>query len=312
MADENGAVQQQAQEDQNQTNTDECTEFIRDPILDTEEMKKMFVGGITIDAKDEEVKEFFENVCPGNKVTDTVVIRKEGEKKSHFGFVTFETSEMVDEVLLKRSELTFKSRNLDVNRAVPKGNTQPGAHDKTKKLFIANLPKHDCNEDELRKYFEQRHPKKYGVIESVQLIKKKDDAGNKMEENKGYGFIMVSSEDMADKMAIEHQNFDFKGRRIELKKSVPTGGDGGKRGGKRGGGGGGGQQNYGGAGFHNQAGGYGGGYGGWGGQDYYNQGYDYSGYGYGGYGAGGYGGGYGAPPAARGGRGGRGGRYTPY
>ena len=41
-----------------------------------------------------------------------------------------------------------------------------------------------------------------------------------MEENKGYGFVIVSSEDMADKMAIQHATFEFKGRRVELKKSV--------------------------------------------------------------------------------------------
>ena len=47
--------------------------------------------------------------------------------------------------------------------------------------------------------------------------------GNKTEENKGFGFVMVSSEDMADKMAIQHATFEFGGRKIELKKSSPPG-----------------------------------------------------------------------------------------
>merc|ERR1712080_412616 len=141
-----------------------------------------------------------------------------------------ESSEMVDEVLLKRKELVFNGKNLEVNRAVPKSSTSPGAHEKTKKLFIANLPKTGCTEDELKKYFEDRHDSKYGTIESIELIKKKDDAGNKLEENKGFGFVMVSSEDMADKMSIQHATFDFGGRKIELKKSVPTTEGGGGRG----------------------------------------------------------------------------------
>jgi len=284
---------------------DQEAEVVRDPIVDEEEMKKLFVGGVTTDSTDDELKAFFEEMS-GGSVIDNVIIRKDSDKKSHFGFVTFETSELVDEVLLKRDILKFKDRSLDVNRAVPKNNTTAGAHEKTKKLFIANLPKFNCSEDDLMKYFECRHPiKKYGTIENIQLIKKKDEHGNKLEENKGFGFIMVSSEDMADKMAIQHATFEFGGRKIELKKSVPTGEGGGKR---RGGGrGGGGHQMYG-------QGGYGpnyayGGYGGeWGG---YGQGYPPQGYGYGDYNYG-YGGGYAQPGGGRGGRGGAGGRYRPY
>jgi len=284
---------------------EETKEYICDPICDTEEMKKMFVGGISPESKDEDLKTFFEEIS-GGPVTDHIVIRKDTDKKSHFGFVTFETSEQLDEVLLKRQELNFNSRLLDVNRAVPKNNASPGAHDKTKKLFVANLPRFNCSEEELKQYFEERHNPKYGTIESVQLIKKKDEEGNKMEENKGYGFVVVSSEDMADKMAIQHASFDFGGRKIELKKSVPTTQGGGNKGG-RGRGNAGGQQ----AGYNGGGGGY-------------NQGYAadwsaYGAYGPGGYGAGaydyyggGYGGGYAAPQAARGGRGGGRGRFTPY
>lgn len=267
-------------------------EFIRDPILDTEEMKKIFVGGIALDCTDDELKQFFEE-SSGGIVTDHVIIKKDTDKKSHFGFVTFDTSELVDEVLLKRESLKLKDRQLDVNRAVPKNNTTEGAHERTKKLFIANLPK-DCSEDELKKYFEKRHPSKYGKIESLQLIKKKDDKGNKLPENKGYGFITVSTEDMGDKMAIQHSTFEFGGRKIELKKSVTTGGKN-RRGGRGGGGGpmhGGGNFNY----------SYGGGYGGdWSGYG----GYPYGGYDY--YGGGGYGAQY---PPRRGGAGR--GRFTPY
>merc|ERR1719209_910317 len=110
------------------------------------------------------------------------------------------------------------------------------------------------------KYLKARHPSKYGTIESVQLIKEKNPAdGSRTEVNRGYGFIFVSSEDMADKMSIQHANFTFGGRKIELKKNVVgAGGDGSQgrgrgRGGMRGARGGGQFQGY---------GGYDGGYGG--------------------------------------------------
>jgi len=293
-------------------------QFVRDESLDTEEMKKVFIRNIPSDVQDAEFKSFLEGLC-GGPIADLQVVRKD-EKKSLFGFATFETSELVDELLLQRDSLTFNGKQLEANRAVPKTNTWIGAHEKTKKLFIANLPK-DTKEDDLMAYLVARHPTKYGTIESIQLIKEKNPDGSKTDINKGYGFVFVSSEDMADKMAIQHANFTFGGRKIELKKSVPSGsGEGGRgrgrgRGGERGGRGGrgGGQfQGY---------GGYAGGDGGYGGQWATDQ---YAG-GYGGYDggfAGGYGGGfggYGAPAmaGAGGGRGrGRGGaqgnRFQPY
>lgn len=234
--------------------------------------------------------------------------------------MTFQTSEQVDDVLLSRGKLSFNGKELDVNRAVPKNNKWIGAHEKTKKLFIANLPK-TTNEDELMQYLKARHPEKYGTIEQIQLIKVKNDDGSKTDINKGYGFVFVSSEDMAYKMAIQHQNFTFGGRKIELKKSVPTGGNEGGRGRGRGRGGDKGMRGGRGGGQFQGYGGYDGGYGGQWAADPYASGYggyDAYGGGYGGgYGAGGYG--YGAPaaPAAGGGRGrGRGGaqanRFQPY
>jgi len=224
--------------------TEENQEITRDPILETEEMKKIFVGGIASDSKEEDIKQFFEELS-GGEVTVQAIKRNDNKGKKDFCFIILASSEAVDEVLLKKKDLNFNGNKLEINRAVPKNKTTlPGAYEKTKKLFVANLPKFNCSEDDLKKYFEARHSKKYGEIESVQLIKKKDDSGAKTDENKGYGFVIVSTEDMADKMAIQHSFFEFGGRRVELKKSVPTteprGGKG--RGGGRGGGN---QQGYG-------------------------------------------------------------------
>jgi len=308
-----------AETEEGTTTVETTVQYIEDPIVQTEKMKKLFVGGIPDDCKEDELKSFFEGLCDG-VITDQTIVRK--EKKS-FGFLTFEKSGLIDEILLKRKELLLNGKTLDVNRAVPKDSTAPGAREKTKKLFIANLPKADCTEEDLKKFFEERHDPKYGTIESVQLIKKKDKSGNKTEENKGFGFVMVSSEDMADKMAIQHASFEFGGRKIELKKSVPTepgqnvrggrGARGGGRGAPRGGRGGIGQfgQVYGGfGGGYSPYGGYGGaewgmGYGGYGGYDAgYGTGYPQFGSGYGNAMA--------SPRGGRGGARGRGQRPRPY
>jgi len=274
-------------------------EYIRDEVLANEEMRKVFIGGVPTDAKDDEIKALLETTS-GGAISDFQIVRKDNQKVP-FGFAVFETSEQVDDLLLARESLSLNGKTLDVNRAVPKDNTWVGAREKTKKLFIANLPK-DTNEDDLMNYFKKRHPEKYGTIESLQLIKEKNDDGSRKDINKGYGFVFVSSQDMADKMAIQHMTFEFGGRKIELKKSVVSGrgGRGRGRGGMmRGGHGGGFQGGYPQGGY----GGYGGGYDGYG-----AGGFAYDSWG-GDYGAGGYGGGYGPGgyPA-----GGQGHRFTPY
>merc|ERR1712126_66849 len=168
-----------------------ATEIIRDEILDTEEMKKLYVRGIPKDTTDEELKEFFETNS-GGTVTEVAGIRKDGEQKFFFGFITFEDSELIDKLLLKRDELKFKDHTLNMNRAVPKNNNAPGAHERTKKLFIANVPRTGLSEDDIMTYLKARHSEDYGTIESVELVKKKDDEGNKTEENRvrfRHGFV---------------------------------------------------------------------------------------------------------------------------
>jgi len=269
-----------------------------DDNLDLVDMKKIFVGQIPLDSKDEDLKSFFENIC-GGTVTDLVVIRKENVK-NNFGFFTFDTSHSVDEVILKEKELVFNNATLIVNRAVPKKDSGSVPRIKTKTLFLSNIPETGFSEDELKAYFGEKHDAKYGTVESIQFIKKKDDEGNSLSENKGFGFITVSSEHMADKMSIQHETFEFGGQKLKLRKSDPDRGRGGRggRGGQRGGRGGfqyGGGAPYGGG--YGGYGGYGAGYGQW---DYY------SAYGY--YPQ------YGVSSAVRGrgGGGSRGQRYSPY
>merc|ERR1712013_104075 len=187
-------------------------------ILDSEDMKKLFVSKVPIDVTDEELKSFLEGICGGN-ITDMTLIRKPDAKTYHFGFLTFETSQLVDEVIYKEKELLLNNATLQVNRACPKGEYQTGAHHKTKKLFIAGIPKTGVTEEELKRYFDETHDAKYGTIESVQFVKAKDEEGKLTEENKGFGFITVSSEHLADTMSVQHSALEFNGHSLKVKKS---------------------------------------------------------------------------------------------
>lgn len=291
-----------------------------DAILDSEDMKKLFVNKIPIGSSDDEIKSFFEEIS-GGTVNELSIVRKEGVTKYNFGFLTFDNSSMLDEVTYKEKELLFKGAALEVNRAVPKESSKAGVpYVKTKKLFLANIPKTGLNDADVKRYFDQQHNPKYGTVESVQFIKVKDEAGTATDENKGFGFVTVSSEHLADTMSIQHAEFEIGGHKLRLKKSdrEQQGGRGGGRGGGRRGGGRGGATSQYSASAYSGYGSYGQGYGGWGGYDAY-----YGGYGvYPQYGVssavrgGGGGGGRGAKTGGRGGannnRGGGGKRFTPY
>ena len=99
-------------------------ECVREAILDNEEIRKIFISGIPVGTEDEKLKAFLEGICAG--IVEIAVIKNNGVKKSHYGFATFETSEMVDEMLLKRDLLKFNKALLTVERAVPKRIKTPG------------------------------------------------------------------------------------------------------------------------------------------------------------------------------------------
>lgn len=277
---------------------------------DREEMRKMFVGGLDKDTADDEFKTLFGTF---GEVTDFIIIRKDNSKSDRlFGFITFAKCDDLEECLLARPH-KYKEKDLDVKRAVPRGQEENNGHFKVKKLHVANVPV-DFTNKELKRYLLARHPTKYGVIEEINLLKTKDEQGNPTDKNRGFGFVTVSTEDFADRIAIGESKFTLNGQSMRISKAKPRNNEGGGgRGGFKGG--------------RNQSGGpYGGGQGGWGEQDWggyqggygnYGGGYGYGyapyggGYDYyaGGYGGGQYGGQYGGP--ARTGRGG-GGRFQPY
>jgi len=289
-------------------------EHVHDAIVDTEVMKKLFISKIHMSVTDDELKCFLEGVC-GGSITELQIIRKPDAKSYHYGYLTFDTSNLIDELIHKEKDLILKGMTLEVNRAPPKDPNQKGSpRTRTKKLFVAGVPKSGLVEDDLKQYLECRHNTKYGTIESVQFIKKKDEAGKLLDENKGFGFVTVSSEHLADTMAIQHASIEVNGIKLEMKKSdsdrSATGGPRGGRGGRGGQRGGRGAAHYGGGYGGYGAYGYGGGYGGWGGV------YSYDSYGgypqYPQYGVSSAVRGRGGKDGRGGARGGRGKRFAPY
>ena len=187
-----------------------------------EEMRKMFVGGLDKETTDEEFKELFTKF---GEIKDFIIIKKENNKSDRlFGFITFENCDDLEECLLARPH-KYKEKELDVKRAVPRsdaGGDQNG-HFRVKKLHVANIPA-TFEVSTLTKYLKKRHPEKFGTIEDINFVKVKDSDGKPTDKNRGFGFINVSTEDFADRIAIGETKFNLEGNSLRISKAKPKDG----------------------------------------------------------------------------------------
>lgn len=182
-----------------------------------EEMCKMFVGGLDKETTDEEFKELFTSF---GEIKDFIIIRKESNKSDRlFGFITFTKCDDLEACLLARPH-TYKEKELDVKRAVPKSSNENTGHIRAKKLHVANIPP-VFSVKTLKKYLKSRHPAKFGSIEDINFVKHKNADTKAEEKNKGFGFINVSTEDFADRISIAESKFTLDGHNLRITKARP-------------------------------------------------------------------------------------------
>jgi len=195
------------------------TEYIKDESCQNENMRNMFVGNIPLGSTSEELKTFFEGKVGPDQVESAAVVPAKKAQKFLMGFAKFTDCNVLDDLFLKRTDMIFKGQKLDIIRAVSKDDQTPGARDrKCQKIFIASIPiDGEGVEEELTKYFQDRHDPKYGQITEFRFPKNKETG-----KLKGIGFLNCSTTDLADRIAIQHRGMVFRGRKLDIKKSVPT------------------------------------------------------------------------------------------
>ncbi|XP_015930280.1 RNA-binding protein squid [Parasteatoda tepidariorum] len=265
----------------------------------SEEDKKLFIGGISRETNQKDLKEYFSKfgeVTEVNIKTDPTSGRSRG-----FAFVAFASRDSVDSVL-HNGPHTIKGKQIEAKRA----KVRPGI----KKIFVGGIES-DMTEADIRNYFEH-----FGKVETVELPF--DKVKN---QRRQFCFVTFEDEMTVDqvckqaKQKIGNKECDVKKATTKPDPRLARGGGmagrGRGRGGPPGWGPDYGMPGYGGYGGNQGYGGYGGGYGDYsGGYGGYSSGYgggpggygSYGGHynGWGGYGQNGYsGGGYGAqqPPA---------------
>ncbi|CAI5447545.1 unnamed protein product [Caenorhabditis angaria] len=280
-----------------------------DTVLEPENLRKVFVGGLTSNTTDDMMKEFYAQF---GTITDIIVMRDPSTKRSRgFGFVTFSKKTEVDAAMKARPH-TIDGKTIDPKRAVPRDDkNRTESNVSTKRLYVSGV-RDDHTEDILKDYFSQ-----YGNVTKSEIILDKNT-----QKPRGFGFVTFDDHDPVDQCVLQ-KSHTISGHRCDVRKGLSkdemnkaqnsrdregrggrVGRDSNGRGNFNGGG-----QGYGGArgSYGGPQGGYGGGagyqQGGWGGQQ---QG------GWGGQQQGGWGGqqqpqqgGWGAPPQQQAGWGGQ-------
>ncbi|KAE8626902.1 hypothetical protein XENTR_v10006796 [Xenopus tropicalis] len=155
-----------------------------------EQLRKLFIGGLSFETTDESLREHFEQ---WGTLTDCVVMRDPNSKRSRgFGFVTYSSTDEVDAAMSARPH-KVDGRVVEPKRAVSReDSSRPGAHLTVKKIFVGGI-KEDTEEHHLREYFEQ-----YGKIEVIEIM---TDRGSG--KKRGFAFVTFEDHDSVDKIVIQ-------------------------------------------------------------------------------------------------------------
>lgn len=97
--------------------------------------KKIFVGGLSANLTEEELKDYFEKF---GRITDAVVMHDNVTNRPRgFGFVTFESEDMVEEILKDRF-YELGGKQVEVKRAIPKDQRRNLSNGQISRTFSYN------------------------------------------------------------------------------------------------------------------------------------------------------------------------------
>uniref|UniRef100_G1QFJ9 RRM domain-containing protein n=1 Tax=Myotis lucifugus TaxID=59463 RepID=G1QFJ9_MYOLU len=167
-----------------------------------EQLRKLFIGGLSFETTDESPRSHFEQ---WGMLTDRVVMRDPNTNRSRgFGFVTYATEEEAD-AAMNAGPHKVDGRVMEPKSAVSREDSQrPGAHLTVKKIFVGGIKEHP-----LRDYFEQ-----YGKIEVIEIM---TDRGSG--KKRGFAFVTFDDHDSVDKIVIQKYH-TVNGHNCEVRKAL--------------------------------------------------------------------------------------------
>uniref|UniRef100_A0A4W6FJZ2 Heterogeneous nuclear ribonucleoprotein A1a n=1 Tax=Lates calcarifer TaxID=8187 RepID=A0A4W6FJZ2_LATCA len=162
----------------------------KDVPREPEQLRKLFIGGLSFETTDESLRAHFEQ---WGALTDCVVMRDPNSKRSRgFGFVTYSSVQEVDAAMSARPH-KVDGRVVEPKRAVSREDSnRPGAHVTVKKIFVGGI-KEDTEESHLRDYFQQ-----FGKIEVIDIMTDRNTG-----KKRGFAFVTFDDHDAVDRIVIQ-------------------------------------------------------------------------------------------------------------
>uniref|UniRef100_A0A1I8GYS7 RRM domain-containing protein n=1 Tax=Macrostomum lignano TaxID=282301 RepID=A0A1I8GYS7_9PLAT len=177
---------------------------------DGTQLRKLFVGGLSANISDEELRHHFGQY---GELADVVVMKDRGTGRPRgFGFVTFSDESGVDAAQAARPHV-LDGREVETKRAMPRTEApRDTSNARADKMFLGGLGP-DTTEEQVRDYFSQ-----FGEVQAVEIAISRDTG-----KPRGFGFVTYRDPDSVDK-AILHKPHAISGsqRAAELIISEPT------------------------------------------------------------------------------------------
>lgn len=177
-----------------------------DSTLEPENLRKIFVGGLTSNTTDELMREFYSQF---GEITDIIVMRDPTTKRSRgFGFVTFTAKTEVDAAMKQRPHV-IDGKTVDPKRAVPRDDkNRSESNVSTKRLYVSGV-REDHTEEMLTDYFS-----KYGNVTKSEIILDKAT-----QKPRGFGFVTFDDHDSVDQCVLQKSHM-VNGHRCDVRKGL--------------------------------------------------------------------------------------------
>ena len=167
---------------------------------DDSDSKKIFVGGLKRDTRDEALEAYFSK---WGQVADAFISKDAVTGQSRgFAFVTFVDRQSVDDCLNNLPH-EIEGKVVDAKRAIPRGQSRPDPPS----VFVGGIPSNLSAED-LQQFFTQ-----FGPVEDVHILVNRATG-----EHRGFGFVSFSSmETVHNLCALPY--VEVNGMKLEVKRA---------------------------------------------------------------------------------------------
>lgn len=174
--------------------------------LEPEAFRKVFIGGLCYKTDDQVFRDYFSKY---GKILDCIIMRDRESRSRGFGFVTYSSRQMVDNLMKSRPH-NLDGREIEPKRAVPREDSgKPESSLTAKKLFVGGIREDTVNEQDLHDYFS-----KYGNILDTIIMKSQDG------KCRGFGFVEFDDYDPVDVIVLE-KHHTINNNAVNVEKALP-------------------------------------------------------------------------------------------